>query len=514
MANIRFLIRNIVLMSLLKQLAGDTVVYGLGSVLPRILNFVILTPYYTNTFATGRVRGGVRNVYLRSIANGYISPTGWRPPFFRFGSEEGRDVQNFFNGDNFAVRFQRAYWLALLLFNAQGIANWLEYPDQQHYVKLYSRLSLHLMRWRLFLLPVLRLENKAKRFALIKVLNIVITMIFVFFFLEVCPRLAANDIAWAQWLYDPEDRIQYVFIANLLGSTSHTINVTPIVYAKMRICMGWDNYGDVWYIYAAPLIVVGLAAVVNQLINIPLIRYLLPFDPEKNKAMMGVFSGAAKIAVIMSLFTQAFNYAAEPFFFKNAKRGDAKQVYAEVGQLFALVASVVFLGIMLYIDIVQYYIGKDFREGLQVVPILLLAYLCLGLYYNFSIWYKLNDRTSFGAYISVGGAIITLAFNFLLIPRIGYVGAAWAALACYAFMAGAGYLTGQRFYPIPYPMLRIIGYILFAVIFYQINLFFRDTFALGLLSRLLLNTALLFVYLGVLFFLDKEMLLQLVRKSK
>lgn len=496
-------------MSLLKQLAGDTVVYGLGSVLPRILNFVILTPYYTNTFATGQY-GVVSEMYTYAALLMVIFTYRMETAFFRFGSEEG-EMSKAFSTATISLLITTSLLVGLLLFNSQGIANWLEYPDQQHYVMLFTFIIAF---DALAAIPFarLRLENRAKRFALIKILNIVITMIFVFFFLEICPRLAANDIAWAQWIYNPEDRIQYVFIANLLGSSVILLMLLPL-YAKLKFA--WDR--QLWrrmVLYAAPLIVVGIAAVVNQLINIPLIRYLLPYDPEKNKALMGVFSGAAKIAVIMSLFTQAFNYAAEPFFFKNAKRGDAKQVYAEVGQLFALVASVVFLGIMLYIDIVQYYIGKDFREGLQVVPILLLAYLCLGLYYNFSIWYKLNDRTSYGAYISVGGAIITLAFNFLLIPRIGYVGAAWAALACYAFMAGAGYLTGQRFYPIPYPMLRIIGYILFAVIFYQINLFFRDTFALGLLSRLLLNTALLLVYLGVLFFLDKEMLLQLVRKNK
>ncbi len=499
--------RNIAFMSLLKQLAGDTVVYGLGSVLPRILNFVILTPYYTNTFATGEY-GIVSEMYTYAALLLVFFTYRMETAFFRFGSEKGA-LSSTFSTATISLLISSLLLVGLLLWNAEGIANWLDYPDQRHYVILFTFIIAF---DALAAIPFarLRLENRAKRFALIKILNIVLTMIFIFFFLELCPRLEDAGVNWATWIYDGTDRIQYVFIANLLGSALVLVMLLPL-YARLQLV--WD--AKLWkrmIRYAAPLIVVGLAAVINQLINIPLIRYLLPYSPEENQAQMGIFSGAAKIAVIMSLFTQAFNYAAEPFFFKNARRSDSKVVYAEVSQLFALVGSVVFLGIMLYIDIVQFYIGKDFRVGLSVVPLLLLAYLCLGLYYNFSIWYKLNDRTSFGAYISVGGALITLALNILLIPRVGYIGAAWAALACYAFMAAAGYLTGQKFYPIPYPIWRILGYIILAVIFYQINLFFRDNFELKVLMRLLVNTGILSAYLGVLFFMEKELIYQLKGK--
>ncbi|MEM8907861.1 MAG: polysaccharide biosynthesis C-terminal domain-containing protein, partial [Bacteroidota bacterium] len=247
----------------------------------------------------------------------------------------------------------------------------------------------------------------------------------------------------------------------------------------------------------------------------PLLKHLLPYDLDRNMELLGVYGACFKIAILMSLFIQAFNYAAEPFFFNQAKRTDARDIYAQVGQAFALVGSLVFLGILLYLDIIQHLIGKDFREGLEVVPILLLAFFCLGLYYNFSIWYKLKDRTIFGAYISVGGAIITLVLNFWLIPVLELSGAAWSALACYAFMAAASYFTGRYYYPIAYPIGRILLYIGGAIGAYFVSLWVRNTFAPGLLVILLVNTLILGIYLLGIYRLERTTLNALfVSKSK
>lgn len=265
-------------------------------------------------------------------------------------------------------------------------------------------------------------------------------------------------------------------------------------------------------IYALPLVVVGFASVINQLINIPLMKSLLPYDTHLEKMQqIGIYGACYKIAILMSLFTQAFNYAAEPFFFRNANQSNAKETYAQVAQAFSLVGSLAFLGIMLYIDIIQYFIGRDFREGLEVVPILLLAFLLLGIYYNFSIWYKLTDRTKFGAYISLAGVAVTLALNFLLIPQFGYIGGAWAALACYGSMTVLSYLLGQKYFPVKYPIGKIVLYIGSAIIVYLLNNQVAFATQDSLLLRLFVNTLFLLTWVGLIYFLEKETLQKLLR---
>ena len=212
----------------------------------------------------------------------------------------------------------------------------------------------------------------------------------------------------------------------------------------------------------------------------------------------------------MSLFIQAFNYAAEPFFFRHAERSDSKLIYANVGQAFAMVGSLVFLGIMSYIDIIQYFIGENFREGLYVVPILLLAFLFLGLYYNFSIWFKLTDRTQIGAYISVVGAVITISLNIILIPIIEYEGSAWAALACYSFMAFASYFIGKKYYPIPYPIGRMLLYIGLAVGAYFLGENLNEVLNSSFILKICLNTFILLVYLAIIYFLEKQTIQRII----
>ena len=193
----------------------------------------------------------------------------------------------------------------------------------------------------------------------------------------------------------------------------------------------------------------------------------------------------------MNLFTQAFRSASEPFFFRHAERSDSRQIYAQVGQAFTLVGSMAFLGIMLYIDIIRYLIDPSYWEGLRVVPVVLVAYLLLGLYYNISIWYKLTDRNLLGGYVAAGGAVVTLLVNFWLIPRIGYMGSAWATLLSFAFMVSVSYLLGQKYYPVPYPLGRMAVYLLLALAFYALSLPPRQWWPGNQLAVLGFNTLLL-----------------------
>jgi len=190
-----------------------------------------------------------------------------------------------------------------------------------------------------------------------------------------------------------------------------------------------------------------------------LLKYLLPYDSQTNMKMLGIYSACYKLSILMSLFIQAFRYAAEPFFFAYSDKSDARNIYAAVLKFFVIFCVFIFLLVTLFIDFFKYFVGDEFRAGLEVVPILLLANLFLGIYVNLSIWYKLTDRTLMGAFVSLAGAVLTIALNVLWIPTLGYMGSAWATLACYGSMAVVSYLLGRKYYPVDYDVKRVIGYI-------------------------------------------------------
>ena len=488
-------------MSLLKKLAGETAIYGTSSILSRLLHYVILTPYFTRVFLQGEY-GVVSDMYTWAALLLVLFTYRMETAFFRFGSQDEIDLNRSFSTASLSLIASTLVFVTLLVGFADPIAQWLHYPEHREYV-LYFALIIGLDALAAIPFARLRLENRPIRFAIIKTGGIIINIISIFFFLELCPYLIDQGWSWLEGVYDPTDRIVYVFISNMIASAAVIILLLP-AYFRVRLVFDAVLWRKM-VVYALPLIIAGIAGVINQLIGIPLIKELASEDIQANLSKAGVYSAAAKIAVLMNLFTQAFNYAAEPFFFRNAQRSDSDLIYAQVGKAFAMVGSVVFLGIVLYLDLIQYFVGSDFREGLGVVPILLLAYFFLGLFYNFSIWYKLTDRTIVGGYIALGGAVITITLNFILIPNpaVGYFGPAWAALACYGFMALTSYWTGQKYHPIRYPLGRMLAYITFAVAFYFLSIWLEGLISYGLWPKLGINTVLMFGYLLILFRWEK-----------
>ena len=497
-------------MSLLKKLAGETAIYGVSSILSRLLHYVILTPYFTRVFLQGEY-GIVSDMYTWAALLLVLFTYRMETAFFRFGSKENGLERSFSTASISLLATTLTFVLILILF-AQPLAEVLKYPDHKDYVIFFA---LIIGADALAAIPFarLRLENRPIRFAIIKTLNIVINILFIFFFLEVCPWLIKKGWTSLTLIYHSEHRIAYVFISNLIASLLIIVLLFP---AYLKIKLQFDQV--LWkkmVVYALPLVIAGIAGIINQLIGIPMIKELISDDLSYNLSQAGIYSAAAKLAVLMNLFTQAFNYAAEPFFFRHASRSDSQKIYAQVGQAFALVGSVAFLGIMLYLDLIQFFLGKEFREGLGVVPILLIAYLFLGLYYNFSIWYKLTDRTIVGGLIALGGTIITLTINFIFIPdpSVGYYAPAWAALACYGFMAFVSYATGQYFHPIHYPVGRMLVYIAFAVGAYFLSLLSKTIISDQLPMVLIINTLILLGYIGAVFFIERKMIKMILKKS-
>lgn len=309
---------------------------------------------------------------------------------------------------------------------------------------------------------LLRRQNKALRFAIIKNAGIAINILLNLYFLLLCPYWFEKHGNLLPFYENPLD-IGVIFFSNLLASLLSFILLIPQM-REITLKSETGLYKEMLD-YALPMMLVGFAGMINETIDRILLIHLIP-DNDTALRMTGIYSANYKLSIIITLFIQAFKYSAEPFFFSHAKNSDKRKVYADVMNVFILVCLGIFLLVTLNIKLFQSFIGEDFREGLYIVPILLWANIFLGMYYNISIWYKITDQTGKGAKISVIGAFITLVMNFILIPFLGYLGSALATLICYASMLILGYVWGQKYYPIPYETGKFFKYSFITIIIY------------------------------------------------
>jgi O-antigen/teichoic acid export membrane protein len=442
-------------MSIIKKLASQTAVYGISSIFGRFLNY-LLVPLYTYYFTAAQY-GVVSEFYAYAGFFSVLLLFGFETGYFRFRDKDqpGRDVA-YSTALLFVLLTNLAFFALILLVNTRLSAA-LNYADHPEYVLCFS---LILIMDAIAAIPFARLraENKAFRFAGIKVIEILVTVLLSLFFIIYCPKLyAANPKSWIAPVYNPSIGIGYIFIANLMASGFKFLLLAPQLSG---LAWGFDRALFVRMVrYSLPMVVIGFAGIINEMLDRALLKYLLPYDVQTNMKMLGIYSACYKLSILMSLFIQAFRFAAEPFFFAYADKSDARKVYSTVLKFFVIFCVFIFLLVTLFIDFFKYFVGEEFRAGLEVVPILLLANLCLGIYINLSIWYKLTDRTLMGALVSLAGAALTIALNVWWIPILGYVGSAWATLACYGSMAIVSYLLGQKYYPVDYEVKRIIGYI-------------------------------------------------------
>jgi O-antigen/teichoic acid export membrane protein len=428
--------------------------------------------------------------------------------FFRFASEKDRK-HTVFSQASLILLCITAAWLAIVFFFQSGIAQVMDYPGyERHVVVLGLIIALDILVAVPF--AAFRLEGRPVRYTVLRLLGILINIIAVIFFLEVVPYFVQQGAAWTSW-YDHADRLYYVFLSNLFGSL---VVFCLFIPGYLRIQWKWNGELALKMLkYALPLVIVGVAGVINQSSFITFQKYILPFSVTENLAIGGVYAAATRIAILMSLFTTAFNYAAEPFFFEQSKSEGARQTYADVAKAFAIIASLLMTGILLYLDVIQYVLGESFRSGLYILPVLLLGFLFLGLYYNVSVWYKVTDKTHLGALISACASVITIVLNILLIRSMGVAGSAWTALICYAFMVTACYFLGRKYYPVPYDLARIAVPVAGGLIVYWLNLLLRDLTGDVLWLTLLINTMLLGAYGLVLYRMEGSLIRSIIRRS-
>lgn len=485
-------------MNPIKKLAGQTAIYGVSSIVGRILNY-LLVPLYTRIFTQAEF-GTVSIMYAYVAVVFIILIYGMETTFFRY-SETEANKNRVYNTVLSSLFLSTFIFISFAILLSGNISEWIQYPDHKNYVQW---LAIILAMDAITAIPFARLraQNRSIRFASIKFINIGINIGLNLFFLLLCPQLmkSSNDtiLQLTSFVFNPElGIISYVFISNLVASSITIILLLPELF-NYRFEFDYRLWRKM-IVYSLPLLLTGLAGIMNETLGRFLIKYLLPQDIADQQ--VGIYAASLKIAILLNLFVQAFRYAAEPFFFSHEKEKGSKIVYARVMNYFVITTSLIFLGIMMYLDIIILMVGEDFREGIAVIPILLIAYLFLGIFYNLSVWYKLTNKTRFGAILAAGGAVITIVFNLLWIPKLGYIGSAWATLICYGAMMVASYFWGQKHFVVKYDVKKIIGYIGLAILLFLISKLLTSDVQI---LKLTIHTSLMLVYIFVVYFIEKK----------
>ena len=486
---------------IIKKLAGQTALYGLSSILPRFLNYG-LVPLHTKMFIPYQY-GIITEMYAYVAFLVVLLTYGMETAYFRFTNKEGNEELVVFGTILRSITTTGFIFIASAIFFQQGIAEWLRYPNHSEYVAWFA-VIIGFDAISAIPLARLRHQNKPLKFAIINISSVFVNVGLNFFFLGYCMAnyKAGNTNILIDTLYNPEIGVGYVFISNLAASIFRILMSIPTFYG-VKLTFNLSLLKKL-LIYGSPLLIAGLAGIANETLDRILLKRILDDSIGELEAMsqLGIYGACYKLSIIITLFIQAFRYAAEPFFFAQAKNKNAPEVYANVMNYFVAVCGLIFLGVTLYLDIIKYFIpNTDYWEGLKVVPILLLANICLGIYFNQSIWYKMTDKTKYGAYIAIGGAVITIGLNLLLIPTMGYMGSAWTTLVVYALMVISSYFLGQKHFPVPYNLTKIGSYLGTALILFFGGTWLQNEYGF----EYLIATVAILLFVGMVYWSEVKM---------
>lgn len=458
---------NLAALSTYKKLAGDTAIYGLSSILGRVLNW-LLTPYYSFIFLTGEF-GVITNIYSYVAILLVILTYGMETSFFRFASKSD-DPGRIYSTTMISVFSTSLLFLVVFILMKNPLAQLIQYPQHPEYIVWFA-IILAIDAFTAIPFAWIRIEKKAMKFAVIKLVNIAFNIGFNLFFLTLCPWLLKNNPdSVIRLIYSPEIGVGYVFISNLLASLITLLMLLPYI---LKVSLRFDkailkqmlNYGF-------PILIVGMAGMLSQGIDKILIPFLLP-ESQQPMEQLGIYGANFKMAVLMNMFIQAFRYAFEPFFFARGNSKEDPIVYAKVMNYFVIFGLFIFLGMTMYIDVLKIIIDEQYHSGLKVVPIILLANLIYGMYYTQSLWYKVTDKTKYGAYQSIIEAIVAVSLNIVLIPLYGYMGSAAALFTSYLVVLTISYFLGQKYYPVPYNLKKIAVYFIIALLLFAISMIFK-----------------------------------------
>jgi len=484
---------NLHLANPLKKLASQTAVYGLSTILPRFLNY-LLVPFFTYKFTNPADFGINTEIYAYISFLNVILTYGMETAFFNFVNKN-ENKHLVYSTALISLLSTSLLFVLIGLASSGFIANELHYANNVNFIQW---MVLIIASDAMMAIPFARLraEQKAIKFATIKIANILVNIGVNVFFIHFCKNAYENDVvnqtnSFLGGLYNPQIGIGYAFLANLIA------NVFSMLFLLKEFTGFSYSFDKTLWLqmlkYALPLLVVGLAGMINETFDRIILKKLLPADIGMHE--LGVYGACYKISILMTIFIQAFKFAAEPFFFSHAKNEDSRKLNALVMKYFIIFCSFLFLATMMNMSWIKYFVSKNYWDGLFVVPILLLANLCLGIYFNLSVWYKLTGQTKFGAYLTILGATITLVINFVFIPKYSYAACAWATLLSYASMMVVSYFLSQKYYKTNYNLRSFVFFFGFALFFFFLSLAWQNR--LNAFVELVLNNMLLVIYCGL-----------------
>ena len=447
---------------MLRRLAGQTAIYGVGTIVPRFLNY-LLFPYLTRLMTTGEY-GVVTDLYALIPFALVVLSMGLETGYFRFAGEATDPAQrkNIFANVWGIVSLAGILFFVLVQLFTPHLAEVMQYTDHPSYIRLVAGIVL-LNTVMAIPFARLRQEQRAKRFMVLKLLSVVVNLVLTFFFYSFLPILARNGVC-SGW-YNPEFGAGYVLVADLISNIVVLAAMIPDLRGTVPRIQ--PSHLRALLIYSFPLLVSGVAGTANEFIDRQMIKYLLP--TSESLSALGIYGAVAKLGVILILFTQMYRYAAEPYFLSSFKKEDFRRSNAEAMKYFIIVSIAIFLMITLFVPLFGLLMGRSFREGITILPVILLSNICAGIWLNLSFWYKKTGETKYAIRITGVGLIFTIGLNFLLTPVWGYAGAAWARLGCELTMVGVSYALCRKHYPIPYDLKRIGLYFLVGGAIYALS---------------------------------------------
>ena len=477
----------------LKKLLGDTVIYGMSSIIGRFLNYLLVPLYTYKIAAESGGYGVVTNVYAYTGLLLVLLTFGMETTFFRFSNKENANPDRTFSTSALMVGLVALCFVLLTTLFLGPVSRALHYADHPEYVEMMA-IVVALDAFQAILFSRLRYKNRPVKFAALKLLFIGLNIALNLLFIVVAPALQAKYPDLFGW-YRLEHQVRYIFVANLISTSVVTFGFVPEL-KLLRLGIDRSLIRPMLK-YTWPLLLLGVAGILNQVADKICYRFIVP--GQEGEVQLGIYGACVKIAMIMALITQAFRYAYEPFVFGNNKDKKNKETQALVMKYFVIFTMTAFLAVMMYLDIFKFIINKDYWEGLRVIPIVMMAEVFMGIYFNLSFWYKLIDQTWWGAVFSGIGCTALIAVNFIFVPTYGYMACAWGGVVGYGLCMVLSYVVGQKKAPIPYQTGKIILYMALAVALYYISTFTKVE---NIVIRLIINTLYIIVFLLVAYFAD------------
>lgn len=463
-------------MANLKSLAKDTAIYGLSSIVGRFLNYLLVPLYTAKLSAESGGYGVITNMYAYTALLLVILTYGMETTFFRFSNKDGENPQRVYSTILLSVGTTSLVFVALVLAFISPLSTFMGYADHPSYVWVMA-ITVALDAFQCIPFAYLRYKKRPVKFATLKLLFIVMNIALNLFFFVAMPEISGKPVD-----------VGYAFYINLFCTGS-------ITFCFWRELTGFRYVFDRALLrrmlsYSWPILVLGIAGILNQTADKILFPYI--YKAPDAHTQLGIYGAASKIAMIMAMITQAFRYAYEPFVFGKAKDKDNRDTYAKAMKYFVIFTLLAFLVVMGYLDVLKHIIGRDYWSGLKVVPIVMAAEIMMGVYFNLSFWYKLIDRTIWGAWFSGAGCVVLILVNVIFVPRYGYMACAWGGFAGYATAMLLSYFVGQKHYPIAYPVKDIMLYVVVAVVMFAAMR--AASAALPVLGSLGVNTVLIVLF--------------------